>query len=180
MQDSLFLNIEILCKSISLGNLKSKPKQIYGGLLHKMFMVEAAKGRFAVKALNQKIMLRDTALKNFNFSEKVANIAFKNGINALPAIEVEGNSIFEVGGQFYLVFPWIDGKTVTPNSVDINNSLIIGKLLANIHNLDFSSISNKESDIDSVSVDWNSYLEIAKAQNAECRMQNGLISIQKS
>lgn len=162
------LNFKKLCKMLSLGSFSNEPKQIFGGLLHLMFQLQTEKGRYAVKALNPQIMQREPAMGNYVFSEKVVKIASNSGINALPAIVVNGNSIHEVDGQYYLVFQWFDGKALAPNRVDINKCKIIGGLLAKIHNLDFSSIEYTNEDNYSVEpTDWNMYLKKARLQNLD-------------
>lgn len=160
------LNFEKLCKMLSLGSLKDNPQQIFGGLLHRMYKLRTEKGDYAAKALNPQIMQREIAMKHFIFSEKVVRIAFDKGINAIPAIEINGNSIHEVDGQYYLVFPWFHGKALPQNKVDINKCKIIGELMAKIHNLDFSSVADsKENNFTATAADWNMYGEKAKAQN---------------
>lgn len=160
------LNFENLCEKLSLGNLKNEPKRISGGLLHRMYQLQTEKGDYAVKALNPQIMQRECAMRNYIFSEKVAKIALDSGINALPAMTISDNSIHEIDGQYYLVFPWFDGKSLGQNCVDINKCKIIGSLLAKIHNLDFSSIPGTiENNSTVTATDWNMYIEKAKAQN---------------
>lgn len=160
------LNFEKLCKKLSLGSLKDEPQQIFGGLLHRMYQLRTEKGEYAAKALNPQIMQRETAMRNYIFSEKVVRIAFDSGIKALPAIAINENSIHEIDGQYYLVFSWYDGKALTQNGVDINKCKIIGGLLAKIHNLDFSSIaSTDENNFTVTATDWAKYVYKAKEQN---------------
>ena len=111
-------------------------------------------------------MKRENAMGNYVFSEKVAKIAFDNGVNALPAIMINGDNIHEIDGQYYLVFSWFDGKSLVQNCVDIEKCRIMGGLLAKIHNLDFSSIAiTSETNSSTVATDWNVYIEKAKALN---------------
>lgn len=167
MKKSLYnLNFEKLCKKLSLGTLRNEPKRIFGGLLHIMYKMQTEKGNYAVKALNPQIMKRENALKNMIFSENVSRIAFDSGINALPAIAINGDSLHEIDDQYYLVFPWFEGKPLAQNCVDIKKCKIIGRLLAKIHNLDFSSITSNIENNPIVKVaDWNMYIEKAKALN---------------
>lgn len=160
------LNFEKLCKILSLGSLKDKPEQTFGGLLHRMYKLRTEKGDYAVKALNPQIMEREPAMRHFIFSEKVVRIAFDKGINAIPAIEINGNSMQEIDGQYYLVFPWFHGKALPQNQVDINKCKVIGELLAKIHNLDFSSVTNtKDNNFTATIADWKMYGEKAKTDN---------------
>lgn len=53
--------IEIL----ELGTILEEPKQITGGLTHRMFKIVTTKGKYIVKLLNPNIMKRPTAMTNF-------------------------------------------------------------------------------------------------------------------
>jgi len=161
------LKFEALCEQLSLGNLKNEPKRIFGGLLHTMYQLQTEKGEYAVKALNPQIMKRKPAMGNYVFSEKAVRIVADSGINALPSIDVKGNTIHEVDGQYYLAFPWFDGKSLEADCVDVEKCKIIGRVLADIHNLDFSSIQEvHEENTVETAIDWNMYIEEAKAQNS--------------
>ncbi|WP_105616333.1 phosphotransferase enzyme family protein [Vallitalea okinawensis] len=157
------LNFNELSNKLSLGSIIDEPKQISGGLLHLMFQLKTDRGCYAVKALNPQIMQRETAMGNYIFSEKVVNKVADSGINALPAISVNGNSIHKVDGQYYLVFSWVDGKALKVESVDRDKCRMIGELLARIHQLDFSSISsNHENKMNLNTTNWNMLFEKAR------------------
>jgi len=165
-KQSYKLNFEKLCQTLSLGSLVSEPKRIFGGLLHRMYQIETNQGSYAIKALNPNIMMREHAMVDYVFSEKVAKLAYANGINAMPAMTIKGNNIHDIDGQYYLVFEWFDGRPIKINTVDINKCRIIGKLLCKIHNLDYALISdNHNSSITEVHIDWNKYFSEAKKHN---------------
>jgi hypothetical protein len=96
------LNFEKLCATFNLGQLTNEPEQVFGGFLHRMYQLKTDKDQYAVKALNPQIMQRKTAMYNYIFSEKVANMAYQNGINALPAIVSNESFMHEVDGQYYM------------------------------------------------------------------------------
>lgn len=166
------LNFEILCTKLDLGQLLSDPKQVFGGFLHRMYHLSTNKGEYAVKALNPQIMQRETALYNFIFSEKVANIAYQNGINALPAIVFNGDSVHDVEGQYFMVFPWVQGRNLATGIVDMECCKKIGEILANIHRTDFSQIvvDNKKENHNASNaslIDWNDYALRGKQDSLE-------------
>lgn len=157
-----------LCEEIGLGQLQIDPQPIQGGLLHKMFKVKTEKGEFAVKALNPQIMLRENVKKNYIFSEDIVNIVHQNKINSIPALSFGGEVIYNLDGQFYMIFPWFNGKPLEINNIDVGKCEIIGKLLAKIHRLDFSSIfKNIENNSHVCLIDWENYLKLSKKQNVE-------------
>jgi len=163
------LNFEKLCDKYNLGHLTTEPKQVFGGFLHRMYQIDTDKEQYAVKALNPQIMQRKTAMDNYIFSEKVAKKALQNGINALPAIVSNGSCIHEVDGQYYLLFPWVQGKTLPTGIVDIERCKMIGIILANIHNTDFAQliVDSQNEDFNESLIDWNEFALKGHQENLE-------------
>lgn len=115
MSDAKYnLQFEKLCSILKLGELLGVPEAISGGLLHRMYALETTKGKFAVKALNPQIMLRPTAMQNYINSERIAGIAAKN-IPALPAKKFDGSFMQKLDNQFYLVFDWVEVRSLRPD-----------------------------------------------------------------
>lgn len=160
------LQFEKLCNILQLGKIVDMPKAISGGLLHKMYAVKTSKGKYAIKALNPQIMGRPTAMQNFINSEKVANIA-SNNISALSAKRFNGGFMQEIDDQFYLVFDWIDGKSIKFDEINITHCEKIGAILGDIHRMDFSKldiVNDLPEDIHII--EWRDYLEKGQKVNA--------------
>lgn len=159
------LQFEKLCRILQLGEIVDVPEKISGGLLHRMYAIKTIKGKYAVKALNPQIMLRAEAMQNFINSEEIANIV-SNNISAIPAKRFNETFIHQVDSQFYLVFDWVEGKSLKPNEIDIDHCEEIGSILADIHMTDFSELGvvNDWSDNNHIP-DWNYYLQRGKESN---------------
>lgn len=166
------LNFEMLCAKYGLGHLKDEPEQVTGGLLHRMYRLQTDKALYAVKALNPQIMHRDTAMNNYTLSEKVSNMAYQNGINAVPAIVSKDSFMHEFEGQFYLLFPWVEGKALSSGGINIGCCKKIGENLAKIHKIDFATLldhhpnENLEA-VNTSTVRWNEYALKAKQDGLE-------------
>lgn len=173
------LQFEKLFERLQQGKVTSVPEAVSGGLLHRMYAVETSQGKYAVKALNPQIILRPTARQNMINSERVASIAagmvdkkadsfIKNKIPALPAKMINGNFLHEIDGQYYLVYDWINGRSLKENEIYINQCNIIGEILAKIHGTDFSEagILNNWSDKEKL-IEWDSFLRIGQHERAE-------------
>lgn len=160
------LQFEKLCNILNLGEIISEPEALSGGLLHRMYAIETTEGKFAIKALNPKIMVRPKAIKNTINGEEVAYIA-SNNIPTISAQKLKGTFIQEVDNQFYLLFNWVEGKSLKTNEITINHCEQIGEILAHIHKIDFSKVDiiNDCSD-DEELIDWNYYLEKGKENNS--------------
>lgn len=170
------LQFEKLCNVLQLGKIIGMPKAISGGLLHKMHIVKTSKGKYAIKALNPQIMSRPMAMQNFINSEHIANIA-SNSISALPAKRFNGVFMQEIDNQFYLVFDWVDGKSIRSDEINITHCEKIGAILADIHITDFSKLDivNDWSDDTTHTIDWSDYLQ--KGQKSNTVWTNLLLEI---
>ncbi|WP_202708844.1 phosphotransferase [Sporosalibacterium faouarense] len=160
------IQMKKLCYKLELGALTEAPKEISGGLLHKMFCIKTTKGKYAIKALNPQIMLRPTAMKNYINSERIADIA-ANHIPALPAKIIDGTFIHEMDSQFYLVFDWIKGRSIRAKDITLENCKKIGTILAKIHKIDYSDLDiiYEKSDYEKL-IDWKYYMKKGKEENA--------------
>lgn len=161
------MEFEDICRHSDLGELINRPISISGGLLHRMYSVETTKGRYAVKLLNPSIMIRHTAMQNYINSEKIAQLVFKK-TPALPAEKKDGDIVQNVNGQFYLVFNWIDGRSLEQEKIDARHCEIIGRILAAIHQTDFSELEIMKDKTDSIPLtNWDFYLQKGKEEGAE-------------
>ncbi|MCF6137820.1 phosphotransferase [Pseudalkalibacillus berkeleyi] len=160
--------IKKMCENAQLGELNEAPKKILGGLLHQMYAVDTAKGKYAVKILNPQIMRRPTALKNYIHSEQIAEIA-STRIPALPAKKLNGTFVQELDNHCYLVFDWIEGNCLKPNEISKDHCEKIGEIVADIHQTDFSELGIKQERIleNEHLTDWNIYLQKGRENHAD-------------
>ena len=159
------LQFEKLCHILKLGEIVGEPKAMLGGLLHRMYAIKTTQGKYAIKALNPQIMLRPVAIQNFINSERIVTIS-ANNIPALPAKKFNGTFMHEIDNQFYLLFDWVDGRSLKPNEINRVHCEKLGAILSDIHMTDFSELGiiNDRSDNSQLS-DWNDYLQIGQENN---------------
>lgn len=163
-----FKKIKTLVKQEKLGKMIVSIDVVTGGLSHEMYKVVTDKATYAIKKLNSGVMKRKEAYANFVFSEKVTEIAKAKGISAIGAIKLENDIMRKIEDDFFMVFPWLEGKTLKAEEITKQHCEIIGKVLANIHNIDFSEIENTDKKkIEFEEVDWNEYFLLAKKQNKD-------------
>lgn len=161
------LEFKDLCQVSQLGELLNAPESIFGGLLHRMYAVETTKGKYAIKLLNPQIMIRPTAIRNYINSEKIANF-LSNNIPTLPAKNINGDFLQKVDNQFYLVFNWMEGKSLKPYEINNIHCEKIGTILAEIHKTDFSELGIISDRFDNgQSTNWNYYLQKGKENRSE-------------
>lgn len=153
------MNIEKFCETYNFGKVKSILK-LYGGLMHKMFKVETDKGIYCIKVLNPEVMSRKEAYNNFVISESVSNLAKKNGIPVSSALDIQGDYLKELDGHYYMIFEFVNGKTLNDNEITIEHCKKIGKILANIHSLNYKEIGLKPNNRKCKEIyDWEKYID---------------------
>ncbi|WP_157889924.1 aminoglycoside phosphotransferase family protein [Paenibacillus sp. DMB5] len=153
------IDFAALCAKYKLGAVTGVPEPVGGGFLHRMYRVVTDRAEYAVKALNPQIMQRSEAMGNMIFAEKVATKALAQGINALPAMLDGDSCMYEAGGQYYLVFPWREGKSLPAGTVDLDSAAKIGTVLADIHTADFADLLAElpQETFIPPAVDWKAY-----------------------
>ena len=152
------MNLDAFCIKYNLGNVKDIEK-ITGGLMHKMYKVTTDKGTYAIKVLNKEIMKRHDAMNNFIVSEKISNYAKENGLPISNALNINNNFINKFEDNYYMVFDFIDGKTLSDDEITIEHCKKIGDILGELHSLDYTKLGlDTTIKEDKFYVDWNSYI----------------------
>ena len=151
-----------MVNELNLGELVSNPSRLYGGLTHRMYLVETDKGRYVVKLLNKNIMKRSNALSNFERSEKLERLLEDNNIPCIYALEFDGKKMQKIENQYYYVFDYFDGKVLKNENVEIKHVKEIGKVMARIHNIEVQNVNAlREHEID-----FKYYIELAKEKKS--------------
>lgn len=133
------MNIELFCQKYNFGQVL-KIDKLSGGLMHKMFKVETSKGIYCIKILNPEIMSRETAYHNFIIAEAISNLAKRNRIPVSSALDIDGNYLIKLDDTYYMIFDYVDGKTLRDEEITIEHCKKIGNILAHIHSLDYNEL----------------------------------------
>lgn len=155
---------ENISNELKLGTLITQPKRVSGGLMHKMYCLETTTGKYAVKLLNPSIMKRPDAFKNYQIAEHFEKILQENKIPILPALEFDKKKMQCINNQYFYLFNWMDGKTLSSEEIDTKHCKLIGSILAKIHKID----QKKEPfDASGIHINWDSYIELANEKKSE-------------
>lgn len=153
------MDLKSFCIDNNLGNVKQISK-LFGGLMHKMFKVETDKETYAIKVLNQEVMSRSDAYHNFVRSETISNLAKNNEIAVSSALLIKGKYLIKYNNMYYMVFDFINGKVLKDEDITINHCKKIGKILSQIHSLDYNSLGLENKKINYKNLyDWESYIK---------------------
>ncbi|MBQ4639622.1 MAG: phosphotransferase [Clostridia bacterium] len=117
---------------LQLGTRMEVPREIHGGLMHRMYHIVTDKGEFALKKLNPGVMQRPEALRNMIVSEKIAK-AFTGIVPAVAALETDGRQVHLLEGGYYMVYPWVQGRSIYPPDIKEANCRTMGQMLGRMH-----------------------------------------------
>jgi thiamine kinase-like enzyme len=98
-----------------------------------MWRINTNRGSFAIKELDATIMQRPGIHESYIQSEKIAASLKSKQIPAATAIINHNIPLYETDGIIVMVFPWIEGKTLTLNQVTTEHAKQIGAVVAAIH-----------------------------------------------
>lgn len=173
------VEINSLMESLGLGSSVDDLEQVTGGLLHKMYRVNMDKGPYAVKVLNPEIMKRPVALQNTVNSEKIA-AGFQSIIPVVSALEIDGKQIHKADGEYYMVFDWVEGASIFPPMITVENCYAIGEVLGKIHSKKLTIEGVLPEEDGTVMFAWDKYGEQLPAYETEVwaiRLQEALSDI---
>ncbi|KTR59973.1 hypothetical protein RSA42_10195 [Exiguobacterium indicum] len=166
MENPMEQTMNLICERFTLGQLISEPVKLTGGFLHETWRLQTTTGSYVLKRLNPDIMQRTEARNNFKMSEDVAMQASLH-LAALPARRFNDQAAQTIDGSDYLLFDWIDGKTLSADQLRPTHARQIGIQLGRLHGLSMATTDFSKPDTSSMPIDWDGYLEEGKRQQLE-------------
>ncbi len=124
-----------LCTRYNLGALTALPVSVTGGLIHRLYRLDATTGIFAVKALNPEIMRYENIYDNLRRSEAVAAEFAAAGIPAVLALDTPGGVVQDFDAVTVIVYPWCDGTVLPKSAASPEEAYQIGAILGRMHAL---------------------------------------------
>lgn len=159
--------LQSLCDTLGLGRMTEPPQRISGGLLHRMYRVCTDRGNYAVKALNPDIMARPEAPQNMIRSEQIAH-ALRNTVPLAAALTYDGQALLLGDSDYYLIYPWLEGRSVFPPEITADHCRKIGALLGKIHAADVQIPGMEQEDAPRMPYPWSSLLHTAEQSHPAC------------
>ncbi len=158
---------EIICslfRQCSLGDVAGEIIPVSGGLMHKMFKVQTARGTYAVKCLNPQIMKRPGVFENYARAEALEKILENNDIPIVPALTFDGKKMLESGGRYFYIFAWQEGHITDLENISHGQCFKAGEILGSIHALDPQNVDASELEL--CEIDFARYMKIAKEKQS--------------
>ncbi len=160
----MYNKINNVMKKMNLGEVLEEPQSLTGGLMHRMYRVVTETGIYAVKILDEEVMSRPVAYRNMVNSEKIA-AGFQNLLPVVAAMEFEGTQIQEVDGCFFMLFPWVEGKSIFPPQIKEIHCELIGEILGKMHAAELSVEGLKPEAEKSELYAWNTLAKATEDRN---------------
>ena len=145
--------------------------------MHKMYRVTTDKGKYAIKALNPDIMQRPAAMQNTVNSERIAH-ALEKHIPLIAAKEIDGQHMISMNDKYFIVFDWLDGRSIFVPDIQESHCEQIGNVLGKIHTANICINGIEKEQAAREVFPWEFLYEEAKRQKAawlatyeECLLQ---------
>ena len=149
-----------ICNAFGLGVLQNSPIPVSGGLIHRMYKVNTSNGAFAIKELNSNIMKREGIHASYIQSEAISAIVKSKHINAVTALLLNHSSpLYEIDDMIIMVFPWVEGRTLTSEQITPEHAKKIGTMLAGIHTANIKLMDLSIPEVSSIAEEqWHSHI----------------------
>ena len=168
-------HLKYLCTEFQLGSPNGIPTSVYGSRGGSfMWRINTNKQCYAIKQLSPDIDLKSERIINkYELSETIANRFSQYGIAAVSAMEVLGNHLIIIENTGYLVYPWVEGYTLSRNEISENHAIKIAELIAQLHKINMTVSEIEESRFD---IHSNEKIDVAieKSILHKCTFSNKL------
>ena len=118
-----------------IGSLSSDPIEVFGSRGgSRIWKVTNANSSYAIKQLSSDLdCSSQQVIKKYELTETLAERFKSLGIPAVSAMAKDNCYLIALGQQGYLLYPWIEGKTLSRYEASLSHANTIAKILAKIH-----------------------------------------------
>lgn len=152
--------IYTITKEYELGPLTKEPERLYGGFMHKNYLVTAKQSKWVIKLLNPQIMERTEAKANFDIAEQLEGILEANHLPIESALTFYQQKRQCLNGFYFYIFPYFNGSSLPFNAITKKHCSLIGQTLAHIHSLKTIHEPFLKAEL---SIDWPLYIQDQQA-----------------
>lgn len=157
--------IDDLMAKCGFGAVVFPTEPVSGGFMHRMYKVKTDSGIYAVKHLNPEIMRREGVFENYRRAEYIESLLEKENVPIVPAITALGKKMQHVGGHYFYVFHWQNGRITDWNHISKAMCQTAGNLLGRMHAIDPRKVPHKEPE--GSNIDWQEYVRKAREEKNE-------------
>ena len=132
LNETLWKNIAL---AYDLGAWDTLPQAVTGGLKHRLYRARTARGEYAVKVLNPRLLRGMGRLARYKRAEQIAQEAAQAGLPAVCALPGPDGPVQAAGSATVMVFPWLSGTILPPGPASPDAARQMGILLGRLHAL---------------------------------------------
>lgn len=114
-------------------------QKVSGGLLHELWHLRTMNGDYAIKRINQQNQLQ--LAKNLLSLRAIQKIEMYMQLHHIPTV-VSLLPVNSTTKNTYVVMPWLEGQSLKNSEISIEMTRLIGKLLAQIHQINYTHQGN--------------------------------------
>jgi Ser/Thr protein kinase RdoA (MazF antagonist) len=134
MDDSYATNLLTKISSrFKLGSFTCPPEKLTGGALHQIWKITCSNRVYAIKILNSHIAQKTDVRKKYEETEQIASTLQSLIIPAVAALKLDTHFVHHIDEHLFIVYPFVNGKVLSPKQLNQEHVKIIGQIFANIH-----------------------------------------------
>jgi len=157
--------IEDFCEANHLGEV-IETRLFPTGLANRTYYMETVVGKYVLKALNPSTFQTEEDIQKIETTEYISELANQSGVSSISAKRINGKLVNTLQKQHYIVFDFFEGKIIPMNSITVDNCLEMGRVLGELHRLNFKFKGKNFNKIQThnygrqlrAKVDWEYYL----------------------
>jgi Ser/Thr protein kinase RdoA (MazF antagonist) len=142
------------------------------GSQNKVYLLKTINGSYIVKQYSKDAISNEDDLNTRREQIRISKIWNENGINCVLPL----TDIFMYNGKYYIIYPFVNGKTFDEGQLVKDQLLLLAQLQAKIHNLDIKTslkhhinrINYSDDKLDYIINKNNEYLSVAHSKNKVC------------
>ncbi|MBN1684269.1 MAG: phosphotransferase [Gammaproteobacteria bacterium] len=155
-----------ICSRFDLGYLL-ETFSVCRGILHQVYPIKTQKDQFAIKILNPYLTQHVGYLEQIENAQKFARICQKNGMPAVTAQVYDQKIVFQQDHLYFMIFPWIQGKSFSKTSQSLSAFNQARQLLIKIHQIgasikDIQMPHLLENIRNSINLNWSALIQKGK------------------
>lgn len=132
------MNFKTIAEQFKLGKIIAEAAPLKGGALHHMFKFKTSSGDYAIKHLNPHITEKKNFQKAYELSETIAKQMLQAKIPAVCALSFDGNHVIQIEKDYFIIYPFIEGKLLDGSNLTIEHAQHIGSLYASMHRIELN------------------------------------------
>jgi Ser/Thr protein kinase RdoA (MazF antagonist) len=156
----------VLCKLFEIYKPTKEPELIEGTHKHKVYKVTTPGNKYAFKEFNLTEPDKENKILLINQGQAIASKFQENDILSICGISENGQYLMELGGSYYLIYPWSEGFVVGSDHIPIAHQAgQLGRLMGHLHKANVKVKGCKKSPPRSIDYQvWLNYKQVLKDQ----------------